>query len=354
MPSSRTLCSVTLAGLVASLLLGPPAVAQQPDPKARAIELPGQVVPFAQADLHALTTGTLQAVFADIGDAVKKDQVLAKLDVPDLALEVEQAKAREALAQTGIEQAKRSLEIVEAGLTLVKAHAQETEAALARAKAEHDLAKNKHERLKALAAQRAVAAAEVEESLQQLTAAKARVEQAQAKVRLMEAGQVEARAKRQKAAADVSAAEAAFVVARADSRRAEAALQLAEVRAPFDGVIVRRKAETGEAVGLGRGKEGPLFTIAQLDRVRIVFHVPEKHLRAVAAGTLVKIRLELPTERVLEAKVTRLGVALDTKAKERTLRAEIELPNPQRELLPGMTATVLVPLRDDGPKKKDR
>jgi multidrug resistance efflux pump len=342
MPSSRTCSVVASMCLVAGVLLQPPAVAQDPDPKPRAIELPGQVVPYAQADLHALVAGVVQLMPADVGDSVKKDQVLAKLDVPELLLEVEQKRAREILAQTGIEQAKRNVDIVEAAHMLTKAHTQEAEAAVARAKAEHEFCKTRHDRLKRLVQEKAVSSQELEESAHQLNASRARLQETEAKVKLAEFGHAEALAKRDRAVADVKAAEAAFVVARTDTRRAEAMLRLAEVRAPFDGVILRRKAVVGEAVGLARGKEVPLFTLAQLDRVRIVFHVPEKHLRSLTAGTPVKVRFDLPTERVIEAKVARLGVALDAKAKERTLRAEIELPNPRRELLPGSSATVVI------------
>ena len=67
---------------------------------------------------------------------------------------------------------------------------------------------------------------------------------------------------------------------------------------------------------------------------------------------MVKVRFQQPTERVVEAKVARIAVALD--AKNRTLRAEIDLPNPKRELLPGSSATVLIPAPDPEANKKDQ
>ena len=117
-----------------------------------------------------------------------------------------------------------------------------------------------------------------------------------------------------------------------------------EIRAPFQGVIIRRVASVGETVGPAQAKQPALFTLAQVDRMRIVFHVPEKHLSAVAVGAPVKIKVA-NSERVIEAKVSRIGAALDPKA--HTLRAEVELPNPDRKLLPGLSATVTIRLNKD-------
>jgi multidrug resistance efflux pump len=269
---------------------------------------------------------------------------LAKLDVPGLIHEVEQKKAREALAQAGIDQAKRGVDIVEAGLTLVKARGQEAQAGLTRSKAEYDFAKNRYEERRRLANQKVVSAQELEEVAHQFNVARAGVELAEAKLKQMESVQAEAVAKREKALADVKAAEALLLIAKADTRGTEAKLQLAEIRAPFEGVIIRRNANIGEAVGPAGGKDAPLFTLAQLDRVRIVFHVPEKEVSSVAVGAPVKVKVS-GIERPIEAKVSRLGAALDSK--KHTLPVEVELPNPNRKLMPGLSATVTIRLEKE-------
>src|SRR5262249_49651823 len=93
-----------------------------------------------------------------------------------------------------------------------------------------------------------------------------------------------AEADRDKAEADLRAARARGDVVRADARRAEAMLGFRSIRAPYDGVVTLRKVSDGDLVQPGGGKDDWLFTVAQMDPVRVVIVVPEADAELVTDG----------------------------------------------------------------------
>lgn len=155
-----------------------------------------------------------------------------------------------------------------------------------------------------------------------------------AKVLSAEATVKKAKADRDKAKADVRSAQARVDVAKAEARRLEVLLAYAKIRAPFDGVVTRRKVSTGDFVQPAAGKGDWLFAVARLDPVRVVVDVPEADAALVEEKS--EVSLNIPALRVpaLSAKVTRTSWALAPGS--RTLRAEIDLPNKDGKLRPGM------------------
>ena len=117
--------------------------------------------------------------------------------------------------------------------------------------------------------------------------------------------------------------------------------QFETIVAPYDGVITRRHVDVGDLTEPGSHGE-PLFIIARDDVVRIAVSVPEMYATEVEPGDRVLIRLQAVSGRILEAKVTRTSWMLD--AKNRTLRTEIDVPNPSGVLRPGLYAyaTIIV------------
>ncbi|MGD2114287.1 MAG: efflux RND transporter periplasmic adaptor subunit [Acidobacteriota bacterium] len=109
---------------------------------------------------------------------------------------------------------------------------------------------------------------------------------------------------------------------------------LLEVRAPIGGRVVQKHATLGE---LARPSES-LFTIADLGRVWIWIDVFERDLAAVHRGDEVEVRVESFPERTFEGEVTYLSPEVDPET--RTVRARIDVPNPDGLLRPGMFADV--------------
>ena len=113
----------------------------------------------------------------------------------------------------------------------------------------------------------------------------------------------------------------------------------ATIVAPYDGVITQRNVDVGDLTEPGTQGQ-PLFIVARDDLVRITVSVPEMYATEVEAGDRVLIRLQALSGRDFEGKVTRTSWTLD--AKNRTLRTEIDVPNPKGTLRPGLYAYATV------------
>jgi multidrug efflux pump subunit AcrB/multidrug efflux pump subunit AcrA (membrane-fusion protein) len=85
--------------------------------------LPGSVEAFEQTTLYAKAAGYLKSIHVDKGDRVRKGQVLAELEIPEMAREEEETKARlaEARANAELEKARAAVAVAEAGQALVRA-----------------------------------------------------------------------------------------------------------------------------------------------------------------------------------------------------------------------------------------
>jgi cobalt-zinc-cadmium efflux system membrane fusion protein len=115
---------------------------------------------------------------------------------------------------------------------------------------------------------------------------------------------------------------------------------LVSVRAPFAGRVVEREATVGELVD----PERTLFTIADLSQVWVWVDLYERDLAHVAPGARVEVRLDAWPDDALTGELAYLGDQLDPAS--RTLRARVDLPNPQRRLKPGMFARVTLSAAD--------
>lgn len=110
--------------------------------------------------------------------------------------------------------------------------------------------------------------------------------------------------------------------------------------------MTRRNVDTGQLTQPGATGE-PLFIVARSDIVTITVDVPEVYAPAVNPGDRVEIKLQAMEGRTIEGKVSRIAWALDPKT--RTLRVEIDVPNPGGTLLPGLYAyaTIIVEQHPD-------
>ncbi len=312
--------------------VGPVAVALvRPERRslAHTVELPGTVQAFEETQLIAKVSGFVRAVHADIGQRVsgprgdQLGQALVELAVPELLEEGKHKQALVALAVAEVVQSRKALAAAEAGIAAAQASVGEAKAGVARAQALYDRWSSESARMTGLAQGGVVDAQTRDETTNQLRAADANRQEARAHVGSAEAAVRKAEAERDRATADIAAAEAKHEVAKADARRLDALLGYATIRAPYDGVVTRRKVNTGDLLQAGR-TEGVL-TVARIDPVRAVVEVPEAESGLVRDGTSVRLTfasLRLPE---LKSAVTRSSWALETGA--RTLRVEIDVPN---------------------------
>lgn len=140
----------------------------------------------------------------------------------------------------------------------------------------------------------------------------------------------------------VDAAKAKYDIAKANLERTETLLGFAKIIAPFSGVVTKRMVDPGAfipaATSGSAAQSAALLTLMDYGKVRVQVAVPEPEVPFVIKGLPVKVSVEELRGRAYEGSVTRYAHALDEATK--TMLAEIELPNPTRELRPGMYAIV--------------
>jgi HlyD family secretion protein len=308
----------------------------------RVIEQPAFIEAYEETPLVARIPGYVEKVNVDIGKSVKQGEVLAEIAVPELLREFEEKQARVKLAKADTEQAEATLEAAESHILTANAQVKEAESARARAVAEVDLTHSIYVRMEDLVKTRSVEVQVRDESLNKYKSAEATRQEVEAKVQSTQAMAKESVAQRDKSKADVSAAKARMEVARAEESRLASLVDFRFIRAPFDGMVTRRNVHTGHflqpALQAGLGAPSVLFVVARTDKLRIVAELPEADSIHIADDATASIQLPIMKEQPFTGKVTRTSWTLDAKA--RTLRIEIDYPNQDRKLRPGMYANL--------------
>jgi multidrug efflux pump subunit AcrA (membrane-fusion protein) len=251
---------------------------------------------YERTPLYAKIAGYIRKWNADMGDTVRKDEVLAELSIPEMEVELRQK-------QAAVEQA--SAEIKQA------------ESAVLRAQAELRHAQSQYERLARVGRNGVLDQEQVDESRFRFEAAQAAVAKAQA---------------------DVNAAKARLRVAEADQDHVQTLLQYTKVRAPFDGVVTgRRTISIGDFVQPGDAEKGQwLFLVEKIKPVRVFVNVKELDAVWVRDRDVALIRVRSLRGKEFKGEVTRVSKSLHPL--DRTLLTQIDLPNEDGKLLPGMFA----------------
>jgi RND family efflux transporter MFP subunit len=283
----------------------PPAVkVVHPEKKdvRRLIERPGyNIEAYERTPLYAKLPGYVRKWNVDMGDTVHKDDVLAELWIPEMEVEVKQKEAAVGQAASEIKQA---------------------EATVLRARFELERAKGQYERLARVGRSGVLGKDEVEEYLLGYQASQAALA---------------------KAEADVDVTKARLEVAKADLEHVQTLLQYTQVRAPFDGVITgRRTINTGDFVQPASASKGEsLFVVERIKPVRVFINIQELEAGWVRDGDVALIRVQGFPGQPFKGTVTRTSKSLHPQ--NRTLRTEIDLPNTDGKLLPGMfvNATII-------------
>jgi len=289
------------------------------------IELPGTVEGIETADLYAKVGGYLQEFAThpetqkpiDIGDRVEKDQVLARLWIPEMPKELAEKEAAAASARANVEQARASL--AEANTQL-----QEKQYRLA-------LRESEYNRTKGLVERGSINAQLLDEAKFQRDAARAAVDSVQARIRT--------------AAATLQSAEAKVVLAEAERDKVQTMLEYGEIRAPFDGVVTNRYVDRGAFIQPAEGNSAakPLLTVTRLDVVRVFVDLPMDVVRWLNRGDKAVLdRISVLPGKRFPGEVARFSTSLHKTS--RMMRVEIDLENPDQKLLPGYFGYVTLSL----------
>lgn len=298
--------------LPANCQTAPPPQVQVVKPVHKDVErrttYPATLMAWQEVSLAPRASGEVVELAVDVGERVKKGQVLLKLDNPELEADVLAAQA----------------DVTEASATLQQLRAEEAASRtdLAAGKRALQLGAEQTQRLQALQRAQSATAKEAEEAQKYQIAAQANIEQATAKVDV-------ARAK-------VDVAQARLQTAQAKLRSVQAQQGYLAVAAPFDGVVTARNVDIGAIVSPASagGKQWGMLTIQDDSKMRVMIDVPEADAASARPGTSVDVTLDALRAPAMNAKISRTASALMPDVK--TLRAQVDLENGQQKLMAGM------------------
>ncbi len=275
----------------------------------RTLTVSSELVPFQEIDVFAKEAGYVQKLFVDYGSRVKTGQLMAVLEIPELEAQLRQDDAAIKNAQDMVRHAEHEL---------------------SRSEAQHKVAQLEFDRLNGVAKTKPGLVAQQE------------VDDAEGKA-LGSAAQVEA------AKATLEASQSQLAAAQSKREHDQALFDYSKITAPFDGVVTQRYANYGTLMQAGTGSSTqvlPLVRLSQENLFRLVIPVPESYVRFIHIGDQVNVRVPA-LNRDFPGKVTRFSV--DVKEDTRTMHTEVDVPNPDSTLMPGLyaEATLTLDRKDD-------
>jgi RND family efflux transporter MFP subunit len=310
-------------------------------PERRALDVTlsftGDVLPNRQTPIFAKTSGYIRAIHVERGQFVAAGALLVEIEPTEMENALDQTRAAMATAEATLQVARSNLEATKANLL-------NQEALLAKAQAVLANDKRQAERLAELFAKGLVSAQERDNARTTHEASRAAVSAQEAQV---EAARVQIATTE----SQVRLAQAQIEQQRSAQRMAQMRLDDTRIVAPFSGFISHRNLEVGAAVSNQAAATSNasigILTLQEINPVKVQLEVPERDVARVAVGNAVRLTTDAYPERQFSGKVARVVHALDPRT--RTMGVEIDVPNPNELLKPGMYARVdlLIEVRRD-------
>jgi RND family efflux transporter MFP subunit len=264
----------------------------------RQITLSSELVPFQEIDVYAKESGYVQRLNVDYGTHVKTGQVMATLEIPELQAQLQQDQAE---IRNAVDQVSRA------------------DHELKRYDAQYNALHLQYTRLNGVF------------ETQPGIVAQQEVDDAQGKD-LAAASQVDA------GKSALEAAQSQLAAARAKLAHDQTLFDYSKITAPFSGVVTERYANLGTLVQAGTSSSTqamPIVRLSQDDLFRLVIPIPESYVRYIRVGDPVNVHVA-SLNRTFPGKVARFSV--DVRADTRTMHTEVDVPNPERVLMPGLYA----------------
>jgi HlyD family secretion protein len=298
-------------------------------------------------------TGRIIALNVDEGSAVKKGDLIAVLDSTELEANLAATKANVTSLEEQVNEANHNYtwtngqtdaSLIEASERRIFAEAQ-LEPARAQLKRDQDDLRRMQQLFdkgEVSAQDRDHAEAAVRISQANATALEQAIKAQTAAVNVAQANRIQVDARK----SAISTTMAQLEQARATEAQMATQLGYTKIYAPLDGIVSVRVAKQGEVVAIG----SPIVVVVDVDHLWVRADVEETYIDSIVIGQ--KLRVQLPSGAITEGPVIFRGVENDfatqrdvsrTKRDIKTFAVKVAIPNPDRRLFTGMTATVLLP-----------
>ena len=266
----------------------------------RSLALTAEFKPYQEVDVMSKVAGYVKKINVDIGDRVRAGEVLAVLEVPEMADDLIKAAATIQLSDAETKRAEDDVQ---------------------RAKAALEIAHLSYQRLLDVSKARPglVAQQEIDEARSKDLVAEAQLSAAQSKLL----------ATRQQTQ-----------INRAEQSRYKTLFNYTRVTAPFNGVVTLRYANQGSMIQAGISSQSqamPIVRLSQNNLLRLMLPVPESAVPDIHLGEPVEVHVSA-LNRSFIGKVARFTEKVSTAT--RTMETEVDVPNPKFLLVPGMYADV--------------
>lgn len=263
-----------------------------------AVDLTAEFEPYQEVDVMAKVSGYIRDIPVDIGDRVSKDQLLATLEVPEM--------------QDDLNRAAASIEEANADLAAARDELQRDESA---------------QQMTHLSYTRILEVANKESGL----VPQQQVDEAHSRDLVAEAQVAAAKSR-------IAASQQRIRVSQAEQARYKTMFQYARITAPFAGVVTKRYANTGSLIQAGTSSQAmPVIRLSENGMLRLQLPVPESAVPSVHVGEPVDVNVSA-LHRTFPGVVKRSADKVDEAT--RTMKTEVDVPNPSLQLVPGMYAEV--------------
>jgi RND family efflux transporter MFP subunit len=262
--------------------------------------LTAEFEPFQEIDVMAKVSGYIKEIKVDIGDHVQEGQLLATLEIPEM--------------QDDLTRAAASIEEANADLAAARDELQ-------RAQSAHDMAHLSYSRIQDVSKKEPglVPEQEVDEAHSRDLVAEAQVSGAKS---------------------HIAAAEQHSKVSQAEQARFKTLFQYGVITAPFTGVVTKRYANNGSLIQAGTASQSQAMPVVRLSEnglLRLALPVPESAVPLIHLGEPVEVQVSA-MHRGFPGRVARFSDRVDQST--RTMKTEVDVPNPTLVLIPGMYAEV--------------
>jgi RND family efflux transporter MFP subunit len=268
------------------------------------LEIASEFQPFQEINIYAKVSGYIKKLDVDWGTHVSQGQVLAILEIPELQ---QQLQLDEAVVRRSEQDLNRANE------------------ELSRAQSSYNVAHITYTRL-----------ADAKKSRPELVA--------QQEIDVSQGKDLEASAGVSSAKDAIAGSEQELIGAKATLEKDRAMYDYSRITAPFSGVVTEIDAYTGALLPAGTSSnkgDQSLCRLSENDLLRLVIPVPERAVGDVHLGDTVAVHVSTNNQ-TFDGKIVRFSDQIDTAT--RTMHTEIDVPNPKYVLVPGMYATVQIPL----------